>query len=176
MRKFALALILTICAVPTAGAKVTTDAAPSAAFSSYKTYHWAKKPDGAPPLVQQRIIDGVNARLQAKGWTLAEQGDIALVANVSTTQQQSLDTFYSGGPMRGWGWRGWGGMGSATTTVHNYTVGTLIIDMFDTRTQQAVWRGVASDTISSSPEKMTKALNRDLDKMFAKFPPGSTAK
>ena len=113
--------------------------------------------------------------MQAKGWTLADSGDVALVANVSTSQQQSLDTFYTGGPMVGWGWRGWGGMGmgSATTTVRNYTVGTLVVDMFDAKTQQAVWRGVASDTISSSPEKMNKILNRDLDKMFAKFPPGS---
>lgn len=176
MRKLALALFLASCTLSAAGAKVSTDADPAATFSSYRTYYWAKKPEGMSPLIQQRVVDGIDTRLQAKGWTLADKGDIALVANVSTSQQQTLDTFYTGTPMGGWGWRGWGGMGSATTTVRSYNVGTLVVDMFDTRTQQAVWRGTASGTISSSPEKVTKTLNKDLDKLFARFPPGSTGK
>lgn len=178
MRKLALALFVASCAVSTASAEVTTDSSPSAAFSSYKTYYWAMKPEGASPLIQQRIIEGIDARLQAKGWTLADKGDVALAAHVSSSEKQSLDTFYTGSGMGGWGWRGWGGMGmgSSTTTVQNYTVGTLILDMFDAKTQQAVWRGTATGTLSSSPDKVTKALNKDLDKMFAKFPPGSVAK
>ncbi|RJF93955.1 DUF4136 domain-containing protein [Sphingomonas cavernae] len=176
MRKLALALLIAACTASPASAKVTTDADPAANFSAYKTYYWAMKPEGGSPLMQQRIVDSVNARLQAKGWTLAaDKGDVAVAAHVSTSEKQSLDTFYTGGPMGGWGWRGWGGMGmgSATTTVHSYAVGTLIVDMFDARTQQAVWRGTATGTLPSSPDKATKTLNKDLDKMFAKFPPGS---
>lgn len=180
MRKLALALLIATCAASTTSAKVTTDVDPSATFSSYRTYYWAMKPEGASPLMQQRIIDGINTRLQAKGWTLAaDKGDVALAAHISSSQKQSLDTFYTGSAMGGWGWRrGWGGvgMGTATTTVRTYDVGTLVLDMFDARTQQAVWRGTVTRTISSTPDKMTKALNKDLDKMFAKFPPGSTAR
>lgn len=175
MRKLALALLVASCALSVASAKVTTDADPSAVFSSYRTYHWEMKPEGGSPLMQQRIVDGINARLQAKGWTLADKGDVALAAHVSSSQKQSLDTFYSGSAMGGWRWRGWGGMGTATTTVRTYDVGTLVVDMFDAKTQQAIWRGTASETLPSSPEKATKVLNKSLDKMFAKFPPGSAA-
>ncbi|MET0718869.1 MAG: DUF4136 domain-containing protein [Pseudoxanthomonas sp.] len=167
------ALALGACAsTPT----VHTDVASGASFSSYKTYTWAMKPEGASPLVQQRIVDGVDARLRAKGWTEAPNGDVSIAAHIATSQKQTLDTFYTGTGMGGWGWRGaWGGgmaMGSASTTVRTYDVGTLIVDMFDTKTQQAVWRGTASGTVPSSPDKVNAAVEAGLDKMFAGFPPG----
>ena len=62
------ALLLASCAsTPT----VHTDADPSANFSGYRTYTWLNKPDkqGVPPLAAQRIVDYVNAQLNAKGWT-----------------------------------------------------------------------------------------------------------
>ena len=42
----------------------------------------------------------------------------------------------------GWRWRD--GVGSATTTVTSCPVGTLVIDIFDTRRKEAIWRGTAS--------------------------------
>lgn len=177
MRRLVIGLLVATAALSTANAKITTDASPSASFASYKTYYWAMKPTGISPLMQQRVVEGIDARLQAKGWTLGNSGDVALVANVTTAKQHSLDTFYTGSAMGGWGWRGWGGgMGSATTTVDTYVTGTLIVDMFDASTKQAVWRGTATGTVSSSPDRNTKNLNKDLDKLFAKFPPGSATK
>jgi hypothetical protein len=171
-----LATSLVACAsTPT----VKTDFDPAASFGTYKTYSWAVKPTAGSPLVQQRIVDGINARLQAKGLREAPQGDIALAAHIVTDRKQTLDTFYTGTGMGGWGWRGgWGGgmgMGSATTTVRTYDVGTLVLDMFDTRTKQAVWRGTASGTVPSSPAKINAAVEAGLDKMFAGYPPVATA-
>ncbi len=176
MKAIALALATLAIAGCTSTPTVKTDHAASANFASYRSYYWAQKPTGVPPLVEQRIIDGVDARLRAKGWTQGQgSGDVALAAHVASSQKQTLDTFYSGTGLGGWGWRGgWGGgMGSATTTVHTYEVGTLIVDMFDARTQQAVWRGSASGTVPGSPEKVNAAVDAGLDKMFAAFPPGS---
>ncbi|MET0890595.1 MAG: DUF4136 domain-containing protein [Stenotrophomonas maltophilia] len=156
---------------------VNTDFDPAANFGAYRTYSWAVKPTAGSPLVQQRIVDGINARLQAKGLREVPQGDIALAAHTVTDRKQTLDTFYTGTGMGGWGWRGgWGGgMGNATTTVRTYEVGTLVLDMFDTRTKQAVWRGTASSTVPSSPDKINAAVEIALDKMLAGFPPAATA-
>jgi hypothetical protein len=166
-------LLLAGCAsTPT----VTTDHDPAAKFASYRTYTWAATPTTGSPLVQQRIVDGIDARLRAKGWTRAENGQVAIAAHVVASQKQTIDTFYSGTGMGGWGWRGgWGGMGSATTTVRTYDVGTLIVDMFDTGTRQAIWRGSASSTVPKSPEKVNQTVDAALDKMFAGFPPGTVA-
>lgn len=169
----AAVLFLAACA---SNPTVSTDHAGSTDFASYRTYYWAQKPEGAAPLVQQRIVDGVNARLSAKGWTQGQgSGDVALAAHVATSQKQTLDTFYTGTPMGGWGWRGGMGMSTASTTVHTYDVGTLVVDMFDSRTQQAIWRGTASDTLSSSPDQVSATVEAALDEMFADFPPGSAA-
>lgn len=155
---------------------VKTDADPKANFAGYKTYYWAVKPTGGSPLFEQRMVDGIDARLRAKGWTPAPEGtaDVAVAAHVVRSQKQTADTIYTGTSMGGWGWRGgWGGgMGTATTTVRTYDVGTLVVDMFDTTSKQAVWRGTATKTITGSNEQMTTALDAGLDKMFAAFPPG----
>lgn len=172
-----LAGLVTACAsTPT----VSTDHDPNAQFGSYKTYSWAMKPEGASPLAQQRIIDGIESRLQAKGLSqVASGGDLALAAHITSSTKTTLDTMYTGTGMGGWGYRGgWGGgigMASSTTQVRNYQVGTLIVDLFDAKTQQAIWRGTASGTVSSSPEKNSAAIDAGLDKMFASYPPGAAS-
>lgn len=170
------ALLLTACA---STPDVHTDHDPAVNFSAYRTYFWAQPPQARNPLVGQRIVDGIDARLAAKGWTRREgSGDIALVANVATSEKQSLDTFYTGGAYGNWGWGpgwGYGGMGTSTTRVNTYTVGTLVLDMFDAQTKRAVWRSTASGTVPDSPEKIDVQLNAALDKMFATFPPGAAA-
>lgn len=169
------ALLVACASTPT----VHTDYDSNARFDAYRTYSWAMKPEGGSPLHQQRIVAGIDSRLQAKGLSpVASGGDLAVAAHITTSQKTTIDTMYTGTAMGGWGWRGgWGGgmgMGTSTSEVRNYDVGTLIVDLFDTKTQQAVWRGTASGTISSSPETNAAAIDAGLDKMFASYPPGAT--
>lgn len=173
-----LALVLAACATP----RVYTDYNPSAQFTQYRSYSWREKAEKAPPLVAQRIVDAVDAQLSAKGWTrVPEGGDIMLAAHVASRQEYELDTFYSDPFWGGWGWhggwgRGWGmRTGFDTTRVRSYTVGTLILDMFDAKTKQAVWRATAEGTVSRNPEKVTADIHAAVAKMFAEFPPGSGA-
>ena len=98
-------------------------------------------------------------------------GDVAIVAIETTQNQQSLNTFYNGFG-GGWRWRGFGGFGDATTTTQNYKVGTLVVDLFDTRTKTLIWRGSASDTLSDKSDKNIKNLDKGVQKMFDHFPPG----
>ena len=159
---------------------VTVDHDPAADFSRYHTYYWAQELQINNPLAKQRILAGIDARMAARGFTRQEgSGDIAIVGNVATSERQTLDTMYTGTGMGGWGWGpgwGYGGVGSSTTRVNTYTVGTLVLDMFDTSTKKAVWRGVASGTVPDSPQRTEAAVNSALDKMFASFPPGAAAK
>jgi hypothetical protein len=168
-------VLLSACATtPT----VHTDYDPAAAFSSYRTYAWRQQPQLNNPLVRQRLIAAIESELRAKGWSQVPeaQADIALVGNVATRQEQTLDTFYGGPDWGGWGWRGgWGfGAGYRSARTHTYTVGTLVLDMFDTRTKQAVWRGTAEGTVPNTPEKTNAAVQSAVTRMFAKFPPGGT--
>lgn len=170
-----LPMFLVACA---SSPTVHTDYDSNAQFGSFRTYSWTVKPQLASPLAQQRIIEGIDRRLQAKGLSpVATGGDLAVAAHVTSQQKTTLDTMYSGTGMGSWGWHGgWSGgvgVGSATTQVRNYQVGTLIVDLFDARTRQAIWRGTASGTISSNPDTNRAAVESGLDKMFANYPPGT---
>jgi hypothetical protein len=157
--------------------QVKTDYDRSANFGQYKTYSWeqVKTKDA---LDVDRIKSAVNAALAAKGWTQVDSGgDVSIVAVETTQNQQTLNTFYDG-LGGGWGWRGFGGggFGEATTTTETYKVGTLIIDMFDTKTKTLLWRGSSSDTLSNNSNKNIKNLDKGVDKMFKHFPPDSSKK
>ena len=157
--------------------QVKTDFDRNANFGQYKTYSWeqVKTKDA---LDVGRIKAAVNAALAAKGWTQVDSGgDVSIIAMEMTHDQQTLNTFYDGFG-GGWGWRrfGGGGFGEATTTTDTYKVGTLVVDLFDTKTKQLVWRGSSSDTISSNSNKNIQNLNKGVEKLLKQFPPGSSKK
>jgi hypothetical protein len=150
--------------------QVKTDFDHQANFSQYKTYSWQTiKP--ANSLWDARIKSAVDAQLTAKGWTQVDNGgDVAIVAIATSHTEKTLQTFYDG-MGGGWRWRGFGGIGEATTTEQDYKEGTLIIDMYDGKTKQLIWRGSSEDTVSNNAEKNEKNLDKGVVKMFRKFPP-----
>ena len=157
--------------------QVKTDFDRGTNFGQYKTYSWeqVKTKDA---LDVDRIKTAVNAALAPKGWTQVDSGgDVSIMAVEITRNQQTLNTFYDGFG-GGWGWRrfGGGGFGEATTTTETYKVGTVVVDLFDTKTKQLIWRGSASDTLSNNSDKNIKNLDKSVEKMFKNFPPGSSKK
>jgi hypothetical protein len=157
--------------------QVKTDYDRTANFAQYKTYSWehVKTKDS---LDVDRIKNAVNTALAAKGWNQVDSSaDVRIVAIEITRDQQTLNTFYDGFG-GGWGWRrfGGGGFGEATTTTETYKVGTVVVDLFDTKTKQLIWRGAASNTLSNNSGKNIKNLDKSVDKMFKTFPPGATKK
>jgi hypothetical protein len=154
---------------------VKTDYDHSATFGQYKTYSW-EKVQTKDPLLVDRIKSAVKSALTAKGWTeVPSGGDVEVFAIETTQNQQTLDTFYNGfGGGRRWGFGG--GFGGATTTVETYKVGTLVVDLFDAKTEKVIWRSSSSDTLSDKADKNTKNLDKGVNKMFQHFPPAPSKK
>ena len=174
---FVLMGMMLLFAGTSSAQQVKTDYDRNANFGQYKTYSWeqVKTKDA---LDVDRIKAAVNAALAAKGWTQIDSGgDVCIIAVEITQNQQTLNTFYDGFG-GGWGWRrfGGGGFGEATTTTETYKVGTVVVDLFDHKTKQLVWRGSASDTLSNNSDKNIKKLDKGVEKMFKKFPPSSSTK
>ena len=63
--------------------------------------------------------------------------------------------------------RGWGG--TSTSTVHSYEKGTLIIDVIDAEAGKLIWRGSATATIPSKPEKAAKLLVKAVANMVKQW-------
>jgi hypothetical protein len=170
IRRIFTGLLLSMCVITlTALADdVSTDYDHSVDFSKYRTYTWLHEPNIPDPLLRQQAEDAVNRQLQLKGLRMVtdpEQADLGIAVNGATQEKRTLQTFYDDWP--GWYWGGWG---TATTYENTYTVGTLVVDLFDSQTRRVVWRGVGSDTLSEKPAKNEKKIDKVVDKMFEHFP------
>jgi uncharacterized protein DUF4136 len=183
MRRFAMAAALCLVSATAFAQDVSTDYDKSANFGAIKTFSLKIGTSWGNPLGEKRVTDEIQQTLTEKGWTATdpEKADAIVVLHGATEKQHELNTFYSGGGMYGgYGWRGWGGagmgMGTAHTTTTEYTVGTLVVDIFDAKSKQLLFRGTAQDELSDKPEKNKKKLAKASDKMFKDFPPGSKDK
>jgi len=159
--------------------EVHTDYDSAADFSRYNTYYWAKTPTTRNPLMAERIVAEIDGQLFAKGWKrVAEgQGDAAIASHVTTREQERIDTMYNNmgpgwyGPAGGMGGWGYAGTGMSTSTVSYYTVGTLIVDILDTKSHKAIWHGTAEGTVDNDAQDMKKEFHEAAQKMFKDFPP-----
>ena len=168
--RFLAPLVLGAAAV--ALAAVHTDYDHRADFSHYHTYSWIGVHAG-DSLWQHRIMTAIDSQLAAKGWTKVPSGGGAAVAAFGkTTERDTLETFYNGFP--DWGWRGWGGIGSAETQVIPEEVGSLTVDIFNASNHHLIWRGSGTQVLSSKPEKNEKKLDHAVAEMFKHFPPQPT--
>jgi hypothetical protein len=160
--------LASLLATAAAAQKITTESSPDANLASYKTFTWLKEPNVTDPLMKQRIVDDVNRQLQAKGLQRVDNGgDLAVAAHMATQTQKTLNTFYDG---FGGGWRWGGGFGSSTTMVNTYQEGTLVVDLFEAKTKQAIWRGTATQTVSKNPQTQAKNIDKAAQKLFSKYP------
>ncbi len=154
------------------GATIHTDYDHNAKFSDFHTFSFGHV-ETDNPLYEQRIKDEVSKDLQAKGLQPAGNGngDIVVTAVGSQHNQKEYNTFYNGGGF-GYYYGGFGpGFGSTTTTVQNYKVGTLVLDMYNSGNKQLLWRGVASRGISGNSDDNRRGVNMAIDKMLSNFPP-----
>ena len=156
---------------------VKVDYDKAANFGAIKTFSIKLGTSWGNQIGEKRVMDEFTQALTEKGWKVAPEGqaDAQVVLHGASQTKRSLNTFYSGG-MGGYGYRGWGGMGgmgTATTTESEYTVGTLVADIFDKTGKSLLWRGVAQDELSDKPDKNVKKLGKATDKLFKDFPPGS---
>ncbi len=168
---WAAPLMLSACA----SVDVHTDYDNTVDFSQLTTYFWKKLPESSNSLMNARIVSAVDGQLQAKGWRKVpeNQAQTALAGIVTVQDGQRVHTFHDNwGPGWNGGWGARGIHGVSTSQVVNYQRGTLIIDLYDTQSKNAIWRGTASDILSNSPSAMQRSLNDGVERMFANFPPG----
>ncbi|HYX46226.1 MAG TPA: DUF4136 domain-containing protein, partial [Sphingomicrobium sp.] len=140
-----------------AGPSISTQAMPGVNFSSYKTYTWvqATAPAGGNPVMQQQILNDLDAALAQKGYQEVKSGgDLSLVLTIGAQEKTDIQS---------WGW--WG----RQLSVNQYTQGQLSLDAFDTKTQQAVWHGQASQTIDPDKPNPSK-VDAAIAKLMVQFP------
>ena len=133
------------------------------------------------PLVRERTQAAIAAQLAARGLRLDNDHP-----DMSVTAHRTFKTEYivysnGWGPGYGWGYGwgwgpyytgGWGSRYGNSWYTDEQINGTLIVDVQNAATGELLWRGLAEKRVHehSSPEHRTKRVNKEVAKMFEKFP------
>ncbi|WP_257385154.1 DUF4136 domain-containing protein [Tahibacter caeni] len=141
-------------------------------FSVYRTYAWKQLPPISNPMLRQRVVSAVDAEFAAKGWRSAPdaQADVLLVGNVSSREDASLNYFYQDAGWDGWNWHGHASGGIQRIELRVLRIGTLVLDVFDARTQRAIWRGLAQGYVPDSEARQDREAIEAVRRMFREFP------
>lgn len=185
-KKIFMILVLTAL-VGCAGNPPITDYDPSVNFGKFKTFafisdHPLLRAEGAEtssPLLEGRLMQVTENILTARGFTRIadrEAADIAVAFTVGGREKIQVNSYPE--PYRpyygGYG-RGWGGAYYATptsTSVHQYTEGTLLIDIYDVSEHKPVWHGKATKRITNKmQENPQETINKIVANILATFPP-----
>ena len=138
-------------------------------FSRYQTYAWQDSDVNVlddSPLMHQRIIRAIDDQLLGKGLQQVDSDpDLLVTYHGESEEMVVLDrtSYYDD-----W-W--YGGVGVSTTRARSYEQGTLIVDLVDADGNRLVWRGIATDTVASSPDAQSRQIETATRQMFRRYPP-----
>jgi hypothetical protein len=160
---------------------VTTDYNHAAPFGKYKTYTLAPASAGQTlsPASEAALRNSLRTQLASRGITetSSSKANLMIVRQVSREEKVSVQErttmavpVHSVGRPYGVGTYGvWAGAPQSYTDVTQYTQGTLVLNLVDTRTNQLVFRGVGTAVISG-PESNARKIEEAVAKMVAALP------
>ena len=164
------------------GPDVRADYDPSADFGKYRTFGFVSQAgtDAAEfkSLATQMLQAAATREMQARGYRLADDPD--LVINFKGKLEEKTDIESTPAPYYGpaWGYRGWHGapfgaygFGTTEVTTRRYNVGTLVIDIVDRNSRQAVFQGGVEGVVTKEMMKNKQAaIDGAVAKVFARYP------
>lgn len=188
--KIAILLSLVVFLGGCSSIQVTSDYDKTVDFTQFKTfeyYGWADNSDKIlTPFDKERIEKAFGDEFRKRDLEYVKEGGDLIVALYIVTEQKQQTTanttsmgggyggYYGYGP--GWGWGGgyggYGGMGHSTTTysTYDYTVGTLVVDVFHKSDQKLIWEGVGSGTVDDSPQTRDESIPKAVAAIMKQYP------
>lgn len=164
--------LLTLFIVGCAPIRVNYDFDKSTNFADYKTYnYYADMKTGLSELDTKRFLNALDAKMQAKGFRLAENPDFFIDIKSSEFQTAQRNTVGVG---LGGGGRNVGGGVSIGIPVGQTGVNRQItIDFVDENGKGLFWQAVSESSFNpnATPEKREARLNAIIDKVFIQYPP-----
>ena len=167
-------LSLTLCSVVQAQ-KTSAAFDEKVDFSNYKSFAFDK--GGARnPYVNALIVEAIERELIARGLTKVDTDpDLKvsyLAATVPNLQVQNVPFYHVVNPAYS------GMVGSATMNMWDVTTGTLVIDLWDRKSDRVIFRGTITDVLQRAPSAdlqadakiVSKPINKGVAKIFKKYP------
>ena len=158
--------------VPMLAQGINIDYNHSVNFRQLKSYSW-QKIHATDPQVESRISAAVNRELANLQFNQVEKNGDFLITVVEVSKNKAeYANFYR--ELSGFDWRrGWGthGFADSIPNVRSIPLGTLIVDLYDGKTHQLLWRASVDETIYKSEDKNDLTMDKAIDQILDKFPP-----
>lgn len=181
MKKIGLlsaALVLVACTAADHDVRFTFDQDTN--FSKFKTYKWVGVQDGSKvdDRWDNRIEGAVDAELAKKGLTKTntDTADLYIGYQAGIGAETQFTPYNTS-----WGYASAGSSGSRYARVGGITTGQtltihtgqLVVDMYDSKNHNLVWRGDVSKTIdpAATPDRQQTNLASAVTKLLTHFPP-----
>jgi hypothetical protein len=164
--KYAVSAVLVIFAATCAlGQQVSVNYNHNANFSQYHTYAWGSNNKNAiqNSILAQVAQQDIEGAMQQKGLQKVPESqnpDLVLTASGGEREQTSYNA---------WGMRGIGG-GMGGISPEQNVISTMVISLYDTKSKELVWRGIAQDTLNNNGNKNQKEVQNAVNKMFKQWP------
>ncbi len=157
--------LLLLAAAPMLAQQVSVNYNHNASFAQYHTYAWGSNnanqiQNSILAQVAQQDIDSAMSQKGFQKVSESQNPDLILTGSGGMRQQTS----YSAWGMRGIG----GGMGGITPEQN--VEATMIVDLYDAKTQSLIWRGIAQDTLNNNGNKNQQMVEKAVQKMFKQWP------
>jgi hypothetical protein len=172
----ALVVLLALSALPAAAQKVYVDYDSYADLSSYKTFAWVDTNTTSLkmdfPEVDSMIKNNIEYYL-VKGGMIEdlENPDVYVTYHGTTsTQTQFMTSTYGYAYGAGWTWGGyWGPRVVSGSMKTEFTKGTMMIDIWDAKKKEALFRGTVVKIHADDPMKAIKDIDNGIDKIVKKY-------
>jgi len=185
MTRISIAVIACGLLVSCSTVDVRTDWDRAVDFSLFETFALLENSEPSiSQLIDRRIRAAVIEELTSKGLRQLETpegADLAIGFQVATQNRRSYRTVSSGWRASGYrhrqgrsGWHDQTTTVTTTTRVREYTVGALVIAIFDNDSNDLAWQGSGSRRIDSSggPEQSEERIRDTVQRILRDFPPG----
>ena len=147
---------------------VNVDIKSPSELTGYRSYS-IEKMHATDPQIEPRLVAAIDRQLQLKGWHEVPKGGEVVVTAVlaGNDDPQQYSVFYGDLNNVNWNVPADPAMNGSVTQA---PVGTLILDMYDNRTGQLIWRSTATDFLTNNSEKNVLKVDSAINKMFDSLP------
>lgn len=170
--RFLKATILALLIVSCAPIRVNYDYDKTTNFTNYKTYqYYADMETGLSELDTKRLLNAIDAKMKARGFTISENPDFFIDIKSAEYQEAQRQTVGVG---VGGGGRNVGGGISIGLPIGQANINRQItIDFVDETKKQLFWQAISESSFNpkASPEKREERLNAIVEKVLSGYPP-----
>lgn len=172
--RFLIITLLALIIVSCAPIRVNYDYDKGTNFQQYKTYnYYSEMETGLSELDTKRLLDALDAKMTAKGFSLSDTPDFFI--DIKSTEYQEVQR-QSVGVGLGGGGRNVGGGISIGLPIGQANVNRQItIDFVDENKKQLFWQAVSESNFNpnATPEKREARLTAIAEKILVAYPPKS---